>query len=333
MKKITRNFILLAILAAVFVFSAVAAFGEAESGTEASGSEAGIREEVVSVTLNEHELSMQPGETFLLTADPDPKNTEYSLFYQVDLSDDYYGLANAAATVDPDTGLVTAHSLTAERTVNPVKISVYLAAEDAEPVRMDTCTVTVAEPEAWNGAVADFRAEPEGPNTVRLSWTAADGADGYLLLKNGVQFAYTAKETSVYDREASSEEFNFYWVLPYQQKGNVTVKGTLSGYVWAIGRKIAPVKEVITTGKADGIELSWPAADGANEYVILSKTGSPKAAFDRPASASRLTWTDSGAKPGEVRFYWVYGVYRDAEGRIIAAGGVSSYAWGIRTTE
>lgn len=282
---------------------------------------------VESVILNAHSLELKAGETFQLTAVVSPENAEYEdLFYQVSNSE-YDGPAATVAEVDPNTGLITAYGETEKRNVNPVEVSVYVTIGDSGPVKMDSCIVTVIEPtEPWYASVKDFKASPAGMNRVSLSWSPTQGADGYIILKNGVQIAYTTNQGSYMDENANSNAFDFYWIIPYSL---TTGKGVLSRYVWAIGRVIDTVTDVEAVS-LDGIRLSWTAAEGANEYVVLSKTNTPNASFNEPIRTVDLTVMDDQPEKGHVMFYWVYGLYRNPEGRIIASGGLSSYVWVIR---
>lgn len=68
---------------------------------------------------------------------------------------------------------------------------------------------------------------------VKLSWSAAAGADGYLIygIRAGGSYGYvgkTAKGTTFIDRKASKTAYNFYWVYPYHtnSSGKMIVGGT-----------------------------------------------------------------------------------------------------------
>ena len=75
--------------------------------------------------------------------------------------------------------------------------------------------------------------------------------------------------------------------------------------------------------------LKWKAAEGANAYVILSKTGSDKAAFNPPVTVTGTQYTDKNRPPGKVMYYWVYGIYKKKNGAVSAAGKISPYAWAV----
>lgn len=105
------------------------------------------------------------------------------------------------------------------------------------------------------------------------------------------------------------------------------MKGELGSYVYAFGRIVDAVAKVTTVADNDGVKLSWPDASGANSYVILSKTGSNKAAFNHPMYTDDTIFVDKTAASGEVTYYWVYGVYKNANGTVLAAGKISPFIW------
>jgi len=185
-----------------------------------------------------------------------------------------------------------------------------------------------AEPEQKLPAVEGLKAANAGINKIQVTWNAVEGADGYLVLKNGIQVGYTTGATSYLDRNASAEDFSYYWVIPYKKTASGNAKGELSNYVWAIGRVVAPVAELKAEAAKGGVNLTWIAADGANAYVILSKTDSNKAAFNAPVEVTGTSYT-AKAEAGKVQFYWVYAIYNNAEGRRVVAGKVSPFAWAI----
>lgn len=177
-------------------------------------------------------------------------------------------------------------------------------------------------------AVENLKAATTGMNKITLTWDAVEGANGYLILKNGTQIAYTTGATTYTDKNASSENFEFYWVIPFQKVDGKNYKGQLSNYVWGIGRVVGQVQKVTATGAEGAVELSWNAVSGANGYVILSKTGSNTAPFNAAVETTETSATVK-AEAGAVQFYWVYATYTNADGNKVAAGKCSPFAWAI----
>ncbi len=183
-------------------------------------------------------------------------------------------------------------------------------------------------------AVTGLSAKAAGLNKVQLSWNASSGADGYLILglnknRTGKQIGYTVK-TSWIDIGADSTSWNYYWVIPfYKDAAGTIIQGKLSKYVYALGRTIGKVTSVTTKATKEGVNLSWSSVDNANAYVVLSKTGSPTAAYNLPYTTTGRDIIDTEAKTGQVMYYWVYAVYCDYVGRVLVAGPVSPFAWAV----
>ena len=176
-------------------------------------------------------------------------------------------------------------------------------------------------------------AKAVGMNRVQIQWAAAAGADGYLVLRDGKQIGFTSglNSTSYIDNAAKSDEFNYYWVIPYSMNGGYLIKGELSPYTWAIGRTIGKVGNItVKPGVmiAHSMLLDWPAVQGANGYVVLSKTKG-NSFFNPVKVQTSVGAIDIVNQKGEVRFYWVYGIYTDKNGKRLCAGPISDYVWGI----
>jgi len=205
-------------------------------------------------------------------------------------------------------------------------IDEYRGRTDYQPV--DPTPVEPEQPEAL-AAVTGLKAETIGMNRVKLTWDAVEGANGYLIIglnptRTGSQIAYTARTTWT-DTAADSEEFNYYWVIAYNTESKA--KGELGGYVWALGRVVGKVTRVAAVATENGIELDWADVTGANSYVILSKTGSNDADFNAPVAVEESDYVDAGVAAGTVKFYWVYGTYTNEDGKTLAAGKTSPFAW------
>jgi len=202
-------------------------------------------------------------------------------------------------------------------------IDEYRGRTDYQPV-----DPTPVEPEAL-AAVTGLKAETIGMNRVALTWDAVEGANGYLIIglnptRTGSQIAYTAR-TNWTDTAADADEFNYYWVIAYNSESKA--KGELGSYVWALGRVVGKVTKVAAVATENGIELDWADVTGANSYVILSKTGSNKADFNAPVKVEDSDFIDAGVAAGTVKFYWVYGTYTNEDGKTLAAGKTSPFAW------
>ena len=197
---------------------------------------------------------------------------------------------------------------------------------DPEHVRELGVEEKTLSPEEKAAAVENLKARAIGMNEVALKWEVSEDADGYIILRNGKQIGYTVEEVNYIDKEASSEEFNFYWVVPFKKTTGGIWPGERGKYVWAIGRVLEGVDALKAETVEEGIKLSWDPVENANGYVILSKTGSNKAPFNEPVRVPGTVYLNTMAEEG-LSLYWVYAVYTDKAGNIVAAGEVSPYAW------
>ena len=128
---------------------------------------------------------------------------------------------------------------------------------------------------------------------------------------------------------ADPDAFNFYHVIPFRKQDGKIVKGKLGAYVWALGRRVGETRKVTAQAGTAGVKLTWDAVEGANGYVVLSKSGSDKAAFNPQVKTTNCVYVDTKAESGITQFYWVYAVYNNAGGQTVAAGKASPYAWAV----
>ena len=91
-------------------------------------------------------------------------------------------------------------------------------------------------------AVPGLKAQSQ-VGSVKLSWSAADGADGYLVygIRPGQEYGYigmTTKGTTYTDTKASTSDWTFYWVFAYHKdaNGKMIVGGTAK-YVYGRAQK------------------------------------------------------------------------------------------------
>lgn len=185
----------------------------------------------------------------------------------------------------------------------------------------------VVEPEVLT-AVTGLKATTVGMNRVEVSWDEKEGADGYIVLRGGKQIGATVKTVYV-DRDADSEDWNYYWVIPYTLENGKVNKGELSNYVWAIGRVLGKVQNLKTAVNGSDVTLTWDAEPNANGYVILSKSGSNTAPFNAAINAATNSYTIKDVAAGEVQYYWVYPTFATYKGNVVVAGACSDFAWAL----
>ncbi|MBO7563321.1 MAG: hypothetical protein J6T40_00530 [Clostridiales bacterium] len=76
---------------------------------------------------------------------------------------------------------------------------------------------------------------------VTLSWTASEGADGYLIygIRPGGSYGYigtTTTGTTFVDTKASTENWTYYWVYPYHMDMYTMIVGGTAPYVYSKAR-------------------------------------------------------------------------------------------------
>lgn len=78
--------------------------------------------------------------------------------------------------------------------------------------------------------------------SVRLIWTKSVGADGYLIYGKTATGAYhyigMSSTTTITDKKAASNEYNFYWIFPYHKDSSGKMIAGLASnpYVYGIAR-------------------------------------------------------------------------------------------------
>lgn len=187
-----------------------------------------------------------------------------------------------------------------------------------------------ATPEKTLGQVENLKAATYGTSTI-ITWDALEGADGYIVVAinskaQGQQIGYTST-TSFVDKNAKSEDYNYYWVIPYfkNTEGKI-VKGQLTGYKYAIAQS---EMAVAAETAENGVALTWDAVDGATSYIVKAKAASDKAATVI-ATVTGTEYVDKTASADEFTFYWVFPCYTNAAGKtVVGTIDASQYVYGI----
>lgn len=86
-------------------------------------------------------------------------------------------------------------------------------------------------------AITNLKATSFGNNRVKLSWSKAEGAEGYIIYRkvgNGrFEYRYMVKGDSFVDTTASNTEYNFYRVYPYHTENGKRIIGLSNDYKYA----------------------------------------------------------------------------------------------------
>lgn len=199
-----------------------------------------------------------------------------------------------------------------------------------EEISREEVEVEPDEPAKTLGQVENLKAATYGTSTI-ITWDALEGADGYIVvaideIAHGQQIGYTST-TSFVDKYAKSEDYNYYWVIPYfkNAEGKI-VKGELTGYKYAIAQT---EMNVVAETAENGVALTWDAVDGATSYIVKAKAASDKAATVI-ATVTDTEYVDVNASADEFTFYWVFPCYTNAAGKtVVGSIDASQYVYGI----
>ena len=195
--------------------------------------------------------------------------------------------------------------------------------------------ITVVKPQVEAPkAVTNLSAAAAGKGKVRLTWTKADKADGYLIYakKNGTYgycgLANAGTQTSYTDTKAIDTDYNFYWVYPFKYDANgKRVIGKCTKYVYAKGICTA-TENVKASSVKGGVKLTWSKKAGASGYLIYGKkTGGKYGYIGMTKGYGTTSYTDKSALKGAYNFYWVIPYHYSKSGKLVA-GQTGKYVYG-----
>ena len=194
--------------------------------------------------------------------------------------------------------------------------------------RVNTKSISLAE--FAPKAVTNLAAAAAGKNRVKLTWTASEGADGYLIYaQKNKQYAYvgmTTMGTTFTDTKAIDSDYNYYWVFPYAKASNGKMAaGGCTKYVFAKG--ICPaVTNLKAASVKGGVKLTWTASAGAEGYLVYGIVNGQSYKYIGMTTRG-TTFTDKTASSTVFNYYWVYPYYKGANGNMIV-GLTGKYTYG-----
>ena len=145
------------------------------------------------------------------------------------------------------------------------------------------------------------------PAYIRVSWEASQGASSYEVWRGTVN-AYslasriaTSTATSCDDSTATPGALYWYWVRAVTSSGTSSFSSSDSGY-----RPLSvPTGVSATTGRPDGVMVSWPAVNGATSYEVGRGENGASAPSDPFWPVNSLSYKDTTAVPGVSYVYFV----------------------------
>ena len=116
---------------------------------------------------------------------------------------------------------------------------VFAYRKDGDEMIVGTCEKYVFA-KGVTTAVTNLKANGTS-GKVTLTWSASEGADGYLIygIRPGEKYGYigmTTKGTTFSDTKASKTDWTFYWVFPYHNNGGKMIVGGTAKYVYSKAR-------------------------------------------------------------------------------------------------
>ena len=185
---------------------------------------------------------------------------------------------------------------------------------------------SVATPGA-GASTTNLKAAPAGKNAVKLTWSACEDVEGYLIYaKKGAKYGYVGMTTSTSftDTKAIDTDYNFYWVFSYvKDSAGKMITGLCEEYVYAKGvtKAVTNLKANGTTGK---VTLSWTASSGADGYLVYGIRPGGKYGYIGMTTKG-TTFTDAKADKSDWTFYWVFPYHKNGDKMIV--GGTANYVY------
>lgn len=180
-------------------------------------------------------------------------------------------------------------------------------------------------------AVKNLKATANGKNNVKLTWSASDRAEGYLVYgqKNG-KYAYVGmtnsnSKTTFTDTKALDADYNYYWVFPYITNIDDKMQaGPCEKYVYAKG-VLPAVKNLKAASEKGGVKLTWGRVSGAEGYLVYGRRAGGN--YEYIGMTRNDKYTDKKASKTEYNYYWVYPYHTNVQGKMIA-GATPKYTYG-----
>ena len=152
---------------------------------------------------------------------------------------------------------------------------------------------------------------------VRVTWTAAAGAESYEICRVPTNELYAA-ETNFFtvsgvmfdDTNAVPGAVYSYWVRTVSPLSTSEFAGPDEGY-----RKLTQIKDVLASDgtSLDAVELAWTVPMDVARCVVWRSTSTSASAAIRIATVEGAIYTDTTALHGVKYYYWVSAI-RDVEG-------------------
>jgi len=158
-------------------------------------------------------------------------------------------------------------------------------------------------------APTDFKAVSASYNSVRLTWKAVTGADGYRIYRKTSSTSYRVVKDSLastaYKNGGLSTGTTYYYkVRPYTLRGSTRVYGKLTKAVSVRPVPAAPTDFKAVSASYNSVRLTWKAVPGADGYRVYRKTSSTSYRVVKDSLAS-TAYKNGGLRTGTTYHYKV----------------------------
>lgn len=165
---------------------------------------------------------------------------------------------------------------------------------------------------------ANFQAASASYNSVKLTWSAAAGASGYVLYRAGSASGSYARLAAVqalnYTNTGLVTGVRYYYkVRAYKTVSGRNVYGSPSAAVSAVPLPSVPANFKAASASYNSVKLTWSAVAGASGYAVYRLNAATKA-YERLAAAAATSYTQTGLSTGTAYSYKVR-AYRTVSGK------------------
>lgn len=164
------------------------------------------------------------------------------------------------------------------------------------------------------GVPLNLKATSSSYNSIKISWTAATGANGYEIYRsessNGKYSSVkTVKGTSCNNTGLTTDKTYYYKVKAYRNVGTKKVYSSYSSVVSAKPVLSVPRSVKVSSSSYNSIKTSWAAVTGANRYEIYRSTSST----GKYSKVATVTGTshDGTVPKTNTTYYYKVRAYRD----------------------
>lgn len=151
-------------------------------------------------------------------------------------------------------------------------------------------------------------------NSVKLSWDAVTGAEGYAIYNADNDLIAKTRQTAYTIKKLKSMKIYTYKVRPYVVSDGATYYGEFSNTLTVV---TTPAKTTVKTVSANSsVKLTWKKIKRVSGYVVYRAT-SKKGKYKKIKTlkkASKTTYTNKNLKAGKTYYYKIR-AYRKVNGK------------------